>query len=68
MCEESESKQNTTEATRSTIAYCNAFLFVQAYAKEHGEKAPDYKHCANYEPKKENKKISKQGDGKEERK
>jgi hypothetical protein len=60
MCQEkqplllnSSSSPNTKpESNNSNVEYCAAFLFVEAYAREHGEKAPDYKHCANYDSKK----------------
>lgn len=52
MCEEFKPASSGLEDSKPTVKHCPAFLFVENYAKEHGEKTPHYKHCANYDPKK----------------
>lgn len=52
MCEEIKINRFEAEPTKPKVSFCDAFLFVEAHAKEHGEKEPDYKHCANYDPSK----------------
>lgn len=52
MCKETITSSSDSQPSNPNVIFCDAFRFVEAHAKEHGEKLPDYKHCANYDPKK----------------